>query len=78
MKLVSGLDEGYWNRDVHNFLELLTEAVILLDTLGQIQATVGGLDMQGKAGQTFECHAGLKNTLGVLKSNIQKAEQNDQ
>lgn len=68
IKVISGLPEGYQGQDVKDFLAIMEQAVLLLDTLGQIQAAVGGLSMASRAHDTFECHARLQNYVRQFKT----------
>lgn len=67
MKVISGLPESYQGQDVKDFLAIIEQAVLLLDTLGQLQAAVGGLSMASRAHDTFECQAKLQNYVRMLK-----------
>lgn len=57
------------NRDTLRFLSAIKQALLLLDTLGQIQASVGGLSMSSKASTTFEVHAMLENYVRQIEYN---------
>lgn len=67
MKIKSGLDPGYNNQDVKDFLDAIVDACEMLEVLGQIQATVGGLNMEHRSGKTFNCRAALDNYLGQIE-----------
>ena len=56
-------------REYLDFLSTLKQAVIMLDTLGQIQATVGGLSMSNRAQDTFETRAWMDNYIGQIEEN---------
>lgn len=67
LHMVSGLSDGYWEKDVDEFIALLDKALLMLDTLGQIQATVGGLTMAGKASDTFSTRSHLDTMLNQIR-----------
>lgn len=69
MKILSGLPDGYQDKDVEEFVELLQDAIDRLDTLAQIQAAAGGISMQAKSGNTFELATRLEMALGKIQSN---------
>lgn len=73
LRLVSGLPYTYDGQDIDQLLEVLDRAVLLLDTLGQLQSAIesatGGGSMGHRASQTFDCHANLGNYVRILKSN---------
>jgi hypothetical protein len=75
MKLVSGLPEGYQQQDVKEVLRVLKDAVQSLDTLGQIQAAVGGLSMSSKSNDTFEIQAKLENFIAIIEAGTQNGYQ---
>lgn len=54
------------------FLSTLKQTVLLLDTLGQIQATVGSLSMSSKADTTFNVHAMLENYIRQIEYNSKR------
>lgn len=54
------------------FLSTLKQALLLLDTLGQIQSIVGGLSMSSRAGVTFEIEAMLKTYIEQIEYNSKR------
>jgi hypothetical protein len=71
MRLQSELDDGYWSSDVGEFLEQLTNALAMLDTLAQLQACAGGQALDGYAARTLNTKARLENALPVLRKHYQ-------
>lgn len=58
-----------------DFITALTDAIGLIDTLGQLQSMAGGLSMEHRAGHTFETHARLENGLRRIIHNAQKEQR---
>ena len=51
---------------IQDFLRTLHKAIDLLDDLAQVQATVGTLGMQSRAGKTEEVLVRLANYAGMI------------
>lgn len=54
-------------RDVDDFLLCIDQALLMLDTLAQLQAIAGTANMQHRAGKTDELHAKLENYMRTLR-----------
>ena len=54
-------------RDVEDFLSCVEQAVLMLDTLAQIQTLAGTMGMQHRADKTERLHAKLENYMRVLR-----------
>lgn len=54
-------------RDVEDFLQCIDQALLMLDTLAQLQALAGTANMQRRAGKTNELHARLENYMRTLR-----------
>lgn len=75
MKLVSGLSDGYWEKDVDEFLDVLEKASAALEVLAQIQACVGGMSMESRASNTFRLRATLDHTRHELATSREKEKK---
>jgi len=73
VKIISDLSDGYWNKDVSDFLDNLERAAEALNTLAQIQAVAGTAMMQHRAHQTENVLAYLLNVLPPMR----KASEED-
>ena len=67
MKITSDLADGYWNKDVSDFLDNLHRATEALNTLAQIQSIAGTAMMQHRAHQTENILAYFLNVLPDLR-----------
>lgn len=67
MKIVSDLSDGYWNKDVAEFIDNLAAALDMLDTLAQVQAIAGTSSMQHRAHKTENVLAYLLNVLPPMR-----------
>lgn len=54
---------------VLDFIRLLKDVTLALDTLGQIQKCAGGISMENRASTTFENLARLESRLGQIEYN---------
>lgn len=68
MKLISGLDKGYWESDVERFIENITEAINKLETLAQMQKMAGGMNMDHESKKTFDLVINLKSQLSEIQT----------
>ena len=78
IKIMSGLEPGYHNRDLGILFETMQGAIDRLDVLGQLQSAVGGLSMSARASETFECHAQLDDFLKKLRVGVVSGLKNEQ
>lgn len=54
-------------QSAEDFLLCIDRALLMLDTLAQLQALAGTANMQHRAGKTEELHARLENYMRTLR-----------